>query len=689
MTRRVGVARRARPALRRLAARAGILAGYVDARGVLRRTDDATRVALLAAMELPARSEREATATLRQMDAAAGERLLPPVAVAPAAAPITVRLQGPRRRGGELCLLGEDGAEARVDLAPGRPALLPPLAAGIYRLHAEVRGAAGGVRTGAQTLIVAPAAAHAPPERAFGVWCNLYALRGGAEAGCGTTAELGQLIGHAASAGADFVGLNPLHATRCQPPEISPYSGISRLFRSPAYLDVAALPEAGEAPAGAFAMPPEAGGPWIDYPAVAAHREAALAALLPAFRAGRGRSPEFAAFVARDARAAWRFAVFCALDAEHGTGDWRRWPAPLRDPASAAVAEFAAAHADAVDRQLFAQFALDVQLAGCAARARALGMRLGLYHDLALGALASGFDAWAFPGTLVCDVSLGAPPDDYCADGQVWGVPPTHPHRAAADGHRYFRAVLRAASAHGGMLRIDHAMGLQRQYWIPRGAEPARGAYVRYPLAELLGIVTAESRARQCVIVGEDLGTVPRGFSRRLAEVGVLSSRVLLFERDRCGFRDPRRFSPGALLTANTHDHPSLWAWWTGADLDLRERLGLPVDRAERARARAALVRGMRRCGLSFGAAQSRSFVGAVHRFLARSPCLVGVSFDDLIGGVEPVNLPGVGTALYPAWSRRTDFSIAAAFGSFTGSTKQHPADGEDTLLGGLGRELP
>ena len=317
-----------------------------------------------------------------------------------------------------------------------------------------------------------------------------------------------------------------------------------------------------------------------------------------------------------------------------------------------------------MDFHCYVQFELDRQLAAAAAKARKAGMQLGLYPDLALGTAADGCDAWEYPDLFAEGVEVGAPPDPYSDTGQTWGIPPVDPHRLAAGRYDYWVRVLRSAMAHASMLRIDHVMGLFRQYWVPDEHPATDGAYVRYPAEDLLGILALESQRHGTVIVGEDLGTVPPEVPDALAKWDILSSQVMYFERDSDGsFRPSDSYSPRALVTSTTHDHPPLAGFWTGRDLDIRRKIGLIGSEreleganADRQDARAALAKRLLAEGLSFDLenASPEELCEAVCAFLARTPCpVLGISLDDLAGETEPVNLPGVTLSRYRSWSRR------------------------------------
>jgi len=524
-------------------------------------------------------------------------------------------------------------------------------------------------------------------SRVFGFWTNLYTVRDGRSLGFGDLSSLARIVAFAGELGAAFVGLNPLHALRNRGREISPYAPVSRLFRNPLYLDVRAVPgfaDCAEArgrlasPEAAAALERARAADRLDHEALAALQRSLLEPLFARFeaagRADASRRRDFDAFCQRGGELLEDFAVFCALEEHLETQgyppDWRAWPAGYRDPRGAGVCAFAERHAPRVAFHAWVQFELDRQLAGVARAARRAGLAVGLYQDLALGSLASGFDAWAFPDLFRRDVHVGAPPDDYAAQGQDWGIPPMDPERLAARGYDYWRALLRAGFAHAGALRIDHVLGLVRQFWIPAGRPPREGAYVPFPARDLMTVVAEESRRHEALVIGEDLGTVPPGMAARLARYGILSSRVMLFERDPSGaFRPASRYSPRALVTANTHDLPPLRGWWEARDLALREVLGLVSAEEARARRREreAARRALRRRLVRDGHLPPEPdpdparLAGAVHAFLARTPSpLLGVSLDDLTGEAEPVNVPGVGPERHPSWSRRMGLALDA-----------------------------
>jgi 4-alpha-glucanotransferase len=714
-------------ALRRLADRVGILPEYVDQSGrETHVTSDETRVALLAALGIDASSDeaaREALAELEQRDAA---RLVPPVRVAvlregPAGAVRTATLTRPRSWHGpvhwEIELRTEDGAvhesEGVYDgAAPTFDVPLPttpPL--GYHELFVGFDTGVGEL-VARQSLIVVPPACPSPAEllrgrRVFGVTANLYTTRSRHNWGAGDFTDLGDLLEWSASAGAAFVGVNPLHALRNRGGDISPYSPVSRLFRNPLYLDVEAVPELAESPEARALLADDAlqselarlrATRAVEYDRVMAAKRPVLEALHRTFRewgvgsresgSARQRHEAYEHYVAEQGTALEDFATFCALEewftsgAENGSDtptphsllptpcSWTDWPNDYQDPDSDVVAAFRDRHADAVDFHRWLQFELDRQLAEAARRGRAAGMPLGVYPDLAIGTATSGSDPWAFAGLFVQGACIGAPPDPLAPSGQNWGLPPIHPQRLAEDGYHYWVALVRSALRHSGALRIDHVLGLFRQFWIPAGREGSDGAYLRFPTDDLFGILALESTRAGALVVGEDLGTVPPEVPGVLERWGVLSSKVLYFEREPDGgFRRAAGYPTLALTTANTHDLATLEGFWLGRDIQLRGEVGMLADAEVSAarRARAAEREALRRLLVEEGVLRDvpdpspLDVRAAVHAFLRRTPSwLVGLSLDDLVGEVEPVNMPGVPPEKFSSWTRRLSVPLEA-----------------------------
>lgn len=681
--------------LRQLSRRLGIIDEYVDQSGrETRYTSDETRRALLAAMRFDASSDAAAALALDQLRAEARQEHIAPARVVTSddadRALLAVRPPSTRTSDGrwELRIELESGETLESNGTwSGRRGFFVPipgeLPLGYHRAHLALRAGRRAWHD-EQTLIVAPPRCVTPDDvlgddRVYGLTTNLYTLRSATNWGIGDFSDLGVLAEWGAENGADFVGLNPLHAILDRGTDVSPYSPISRLFRNPIYVDVSKVPELDRAPALRERLSaPELGSeiealrelPNVPYEQVMAVKGIALDALYRVFAdevrgSGNARDVEFTRYAAAHEPALSRFALWMAIGERQPSFDWRTWPATLRDQSSDAVQTAARELAPRVEFHRWLQYETDRQLAVCEGRARAGGMRIGLYPDLAIGVSPAGADAWMFPELVVHGASIGAPPDPYAAGGQNWGLPPLDPRALRRAGYKYFVECVRSAFDHAGALRVDHVMGLFRLFWIPDGQTGSSGAYVRYPSHDLLGILALESVRHGALVVGEDLGTVPRGVPEVLERWGVLSSKVLLFERDRRGQFKPARSYPSlALATANTHDLPTISGFWGERDIDLRDAVGLLSGdeeiaraRGERNRERSALVERLAADGIlptpraPLSLAELR---GAVHAFLCSTPArLVGLALDDLAGEGDPVNVPGVGPDKHASWTRK------------------------------------
>jgi len=674
-------------ALDRLAAAAGIAPSWHDVSGREHVVGEDTRLALLAAMGLEVATTSQARERLAALAAAGEARRLPATWVRREDEPLLVPVASPPGRGGRgvLRLVDEGGATRRIpfDLATcaagrvmaadGRHVTrglvaLPALRAGAYAIAIEDEDASG-------TLLVAPRACFLPPalrdgKRRFGLAAHLYALRRPGDQGIGDFTALAQAARATARAGGALVGVNPLHALFAGERErASPYHPSDRRFLDAQYIDVAALPEFAQSPAAreALARHPVAalaarGG--IDYAGTWAAKRAVLEACFEAFARQPSDAPRVGAFhrfVAQGGERLRRFAAFEAAAAKRPGVPWQRWPDELRRPDGPGIAGFAARNSREVDFASWLQWAADGQLAQAASDA---GLEIGFYRDLAVGAAPDGAEAWAMQASLARGVSVGAPPDPFCAEGQVWSLPPPLPDAMAAGGCELFRDLVAANARHAGALRIDHVMGLSRLFWVPGGATATEGAYVRYPLEDLLGALALESHRARCLVVGEDLGTVQEGLRERLDAAAVLSYRVLWFERDASAFRAPSRYPAHAAACISTHDLPTIIGWSKGADIAERRALGLAGedetaaalaarqgDKRELARALAAA--GEWHAETPLDQAGPEALAGALHRFIGDTPCALAlVQADDLSAEEVALNLPGTDRER-PNWRRR------------------------------------
>ncbi|HET6275928.1 MAG TPA: 4-alpha-glucanotransferase [Candidatus Cybelea sp.] len=536
-------------------------------------------------------------------------------------------------------------------------------------------------------LIVVPAQCYLPASmrngRLWAISTQLYALRSRRNWGIGDFTDLAAFAQIAGESGARALAINPLHELHPSNPDAaSPYSPSSRLFLNVLYIDVEDVAELIESPEVRAAIADEnfsrrldqlRAGKLVDYSSVANAKLEILERLYHVFRsnhlerAGDARARSFRRFVRERGTALERLAVYEAL-AEHfrardpSAYGWHDWPSEYRSPHSPSVARFAAESRERVEFYCYLQWLAHRQLAQAARSARR--HHVALYCDLAVGVERNSADAWSDREAILSDASLGAPPDPLNLQGQNWGLAPLSPIALRGQAFAPFIALLRANMRYAGILRVDHVMALRRAFWIPRGAPASEGAYVRYDFEAMLGILALESVRHRCVVVGEDLGTVPDGFRERMQQARVLSSRVLYFERDALGeFVLPNAYPHLAAASAGTHDLPTLAGWWTGdrGEHEHRDadRLRL-VDVLERAGAidgaSAVRLREDASAGGTLGAVPE--LVAAVCRFLAATPSVLAVAaIEDLLHETGAVNVPGTFDE-HPNWRRKRSLSL-------------------------------
>jgi 4-alpha-glucanotransferase len=597
----------------------GIELRYKDALGKWHRTSEETRSAIINAMGEPV-SEPAPVLVVR-----AGQRK---------------RVRGPA----EMTL--EDGSIVQVTAA-----LPPDLPSGYHTLRYFDNDETS-------RLIVSPPCCYLPEDlRIWGWSVQLYALRSCLSWGIGDLSDLRRLARWSAEQlDARILLINPLcSASPIFPQQPSPYFPSSRRYRNLLYLRIQEIPGAAELKLELDRL----GQPGtalnnqrrIDRDAVFTLKMDALRLLWSRFNG----DPAFDRFCKEQGDALVQFATFCAL-AEHHRCGWHQWPAEHRHPDSAAVARFAAEQESRVRFHQWVQWLLDEQLARVAAH-------ISLMQDLPIGVDPDGADAWAWQDLLASGATVGAPPDEYNTQGQNWGLPPFVPWKLRRAAYEPFIQTIRAALRRAGGLRIDHVMGLFRLFWIPAGAEPGAGAYVRYPAEELLAIVALESQRAKGYIVGEDLGTVEEAARKQLAERHVLSYRLFWFET-----KPPAEYPKHALAAVTTHDLPTVAGLWSGSDLKVQHELGLkPNDEGiEKIRERLRSMAGL---------ADESSMVQVVtrtHDLLAQAPSvIVTATMDDALALEERPNMPGTTGGRWPNWSlalpqlqedlERNDLALAIA----------------------------
>lgn len=584
--------------------------------------------------------------------------------------------------------VGENGVMVREVSDDG--VVLPPLAQGYYALEVAV---ASGMMRG--LVIVAPKQVYDfsqnSQDKLTGLSVQLYALRSEKNWGIGDFGDLAGLIEYAAKRSLDFIGLNPLHALFSTHPQwASPYSPSSRLWLNTIYLDMTQIPCMAESESAQLWLNSQEtqarlqalrACETVDYVGVSQMKITALRYAYARFTEQAGSAQaQFLEFCEEKGQALWDFALFEALshhfyhksrldakDNEGGEG-WLGWPIEYRDPSGEAVRRFARDNEDRVRFFAWLQWLMDMQLATLQLQAQTLGLRLGLYGDLAVGVARGGADTWLNQSLYCLQASVGAPPDALGPNGQNWQLPPMHPMRLQRSGFAAFIALLRANMRHFGILRIDHVMGLCRLWWIAFGRHASFGAYVRYPLEALMAILALESHRNSCVVIGEDLGIVSQEMRSALVRYGVFSYSVLYFSKDSRGFIAPLAFAEQAIAVVSTHDVAPLYGYWQGRDLQLMWEAGVFADRGqyerlqqERAQDKATLMQALVREGLwqdVMVVPMSSELNEAVHAYVAQAPTrLLAVQLENLMAMVGSFNLPGVGTG-YDNWAVKLPLSL-------------------------------
>lgn len=691
------------PALSALAEAAGIELSYSDIYGKWHVARASAVKALLTALGLPAETPEQAEETRRALEDEVWSCPVPPVTV----------IRRGHRMGIPLSLPSAALTSSHswsVTLEDGRVLSGESSSGSLYVLETVVHDGVPMARTSLAlpddipdgyhsftlvhgdhehhgVLIVAPETCWLPEflrqgGRVWGVNSQLYAVRSHTNWGMGDFGDLAVIANHTAHLGGDVVGVNPLHALfPSRPRDASPYSPSSRLFLNPLYITVEDMPEyplCAQAqailadPAVKRRLDKARAGDWVDYKAVATLKHDLFDPLFQQFEAHTplARRRAFDTFVEAAGPRLRTFAIFQVLERRLAPQPWPQWPEEYRRPDSPAVAAFAEEHEKAVRFHMWLQFEAHRQLAAASKALADGGGRVGLYLDLAVGVNSDGADAWMDQDVYATTARFGAPPDDLGPLGQDWGLPPLNPHTLRKQGYGPFIDMLRANMRHAGALRIDHAMALQHLFWIPPGHEAVDGIYVSYPMDDMMGILALESHRNQCVVIGEDLGTVPEGFRDRMDRESILSYRILYFERWENGLlHRPDVYPALALATASSHDMAPIVGHWESWDVALRHKLGLTKpevseedDQKARAEDRALLVGALRDQNLlpadfpaapALTARQAEILVLACHQFLARTPSrMMLMNLDDLACETSQVNVPGT-VDQYPNWSRR------------------------------------
>ena len=634
------------PPLHRLAQTAGLARHWRDVDGCDRVVSDASLGAILGALGHKAETAAQIRRSLARLaDQAQG---LPPMLVGEAGLPTPLPVDAQ-----DAELVREDGIARRIAVAKG--ALVPIDEPGYYDLII------GGQ---ACKLAIAPRRCPSPAGRQWGTAVQIPALRSARRSDFGDFGALTDAVRTLGRAGCDALAINPVHALFPGFGEdFSPYSPSSRIHLNTAMGDPALL--------GLPPLPESEGeeGPLIDWPSALPRRLAALRQTYAAL--GADMLARIAADCDAEGPGLTLHATFDALDVQFRArwrSSWQAWPAAYRRADSAEVARFAQDNAAEVGFHRFAQWLSRQGLDAAQQAAREAGMGLGLIADLAVGVSPGGSDAWAMPQAMLRGLTIGAPPDPLGPLGQNWSITGFAPGGLSASGYAPWIAMLRSALRSAGGLRIDHAYGLARLWVIPDGGDSSQGAYLSYPFMDLARLVTLEAHLANALIIAEDLGTAPPGFTHAVSQRGMLGMRVLWFERaEDNGYIGAQDYPADCTAMTGTHDTATVAGWWTGRDLDWAEALGrLPADVS---RAKAEEIRDWDRGLLwsTIGGAAPRpapddpapACTAALHHVAQSPAALVIAPLEDLLAEPEQPNLPGTVTD-HPNWRRRLAAPLAA-----------------------------
>jgi 4-alpha-glucanotransferase len=673
-------------AVRDLAQSVGIAVDWTNAAGEPQVVTPEVLRRILGALGFPSATSRQVGESMERVRRQTEARAHAAIVTATVDEPIFL-IDTEEDTSAKATLILENGE--REDIRPqraGRSLKLGGIAEpGYHTLHIGDR---------AVTLAVAPRKCFTPQDvidrpRLWGMAVQLYGLRHPGDCGIGDTAGLSAFAQDAAAYGADAIALSPTHALfGADLSRYGPYSPSNRLFLNPLHADPAVLfgNDHVRAMADKLGLTEQLksfeGADVIDWQKSATAKLTLFCGLFDELweehqRGNSGRlGHEFAAFRERGGDLIEQHARFEVLQtfrlATDASGwNWRQWPRAWQNPGSAEVSAFAAAHSREIALHVFLQWIADRSLATAQANARGCGMKIGLIADVAIGMDAGGSHAWSRQEDLLVGLNVGAPPDLFNPLGQDWGLTAFSPQALLAGAFAPFRATLCAVMRNAGGVRIDHAMGLTRLWLVPEGAAPAQGAYLTYPLHDLLRLIKLESCRHRALVIGEDLGTVPEGFREALADAGVAGMRVLWFERDGEKFRSPNLWPRYVVALTTTHDLPTVAGWWRGVDIDTRETLGhldasdVKKERRKRAQDRKLLRDAFRSADVVGGMdtlINPDEAVDAAIRFVAETPAqLALVPLEDMLGLVDQPNLPGT-VFEHPNWRRRYPGQASSIF---------------------------
>ncbi|MGO1543690.1 MAG: 4-alpha-glucanotransferase [Gulosibacter sp.] len=665
--------------LAQLAESYGISADYYDWRGAHVEVAPEVLRAVLAALDVDTSTDEAAQAALIAAEERPWRLTLPPTTVVRAGGTAEILVHVPAEQPVSVTVQLEEGGEVPAQqlehLVEPRTIDGAPVGEAKFRIPAdlplgwhEIVALVG--ETGEEsraTLIVTPESASSNLDsKAWGIMAQLYQARSEGSWGIGDLRDLRTIGEWGAEHEADFVLVNPFHSPSVTTPiEPSPYLPTSRRFSDPSLVRLEDLvnemdlqePEAiriqelasyGRSMNRQDVIDRDAS--WL------AKREGLGICFEAARRGDHGRWREFGEYCETEGESLIDFATWCALCEQLG-GNWRDWPEEFQSPTAPAVDEFRQQHADRVEFYCWVQFALQEQMINTQNALVAAGMSIGVMHDLAVGVHPSGADAWSLYGSLARGVSVGAPPDAYNQLGQDWSQPPLRPDALERTGYAPLRDMLRKAFIGAGALRIDHILGMFRQWWVPAGMPADQGTYVTFDHEAMIGVLLLEAERAGALVIGEDLGNVSDLTREVMAERHVYGSQIMWFERaEDDSPKLPEHYREECLASVTTHDLPPTAGYLELIHVDVRERLNVltrPVEeeRAEEQQLIDAYLEQLRAAELIGEDPTTDEIVVALHTHLARGASkLFGVALADLAGDRRPINQPGTYRE-YPNWT--------------------------------------
>jgi 4-alpha-glucanotransferase len=552
------------------------------------------------------------------------------------------------------------------------------------------------------SLIVTPSRCYTPEEilngkKIWGTSVQLYCVKSDTNWGMGDFSDLKTLLEKTKENGGDFVGLNPIHALSPSLPEkASPYSPSSRKWLNILYTDITAVDEFADSKmlqakvaTAEFQKQLTAlrDTEWVDYEKVAALKLQALRELFAVLNNGTDKSQKrlalFNQYIEDKGESLMHQASYDALQSyflelDTNLWGWPVWPEEFKSFQSEGAQTWIKDNQKEVLFWCYTQWVAELQLEEADQLAVSLGMTIGIYRDLAVGVDLGSAEVWA-NHSLYCEhISIGAPPDVLGPQGQSWGLPPISPEQLQEKAYQPFIELLQANMRHCGALRIDHVLGLLRLWWVPENVSAVKGAYIYYPVEDILNILALESVRNACLVIGEDLGTIPAGFDVLLEDAGIYSYKVFFFGRAADGgYISPEHYAEQALATLCTHDMPTIKGYWNCEDLYLGRKLGLYPDPevfdrllADRVFCKQKILDSLHGLGSlpsdfardanNVEMDQTLNFALQTHMAKAKS-ALLSLQLEDFLEMDQPVNVPGTSLE-YRNWQRKLSQNIEELF---------------------------